>query len=325
MLDQRARLARRPHRVRAARRPRSVRSGQPDGRGGRLRRGDRAEGDAADPDHDAREPRGRPRRAAADLPPAVVPLGADRLARDAHDPGARRRRPAPGRGAAHPPARAPPRGSRAGRVALLGAMVGGSLDRAMDVAATLEVRGFADRPPRAARARGRGRATTSPSLASAAGDPRRSPLLARARPGRRASTPTRWCTLPVGAAHVRAVRRAARGRRCCRSATAGGSTDERAAARLRAGHLPLPGRRARRRSSDVSLELQPGEFCLLAGLSGHGKSTLLRAACGLVPHFHGGRFAGRVHARGPRHARARARAPRARSRACCSRTPRRSS
>jgi energy-coupling factor transport system ATP-binding protein len=45
---------------------------------------------------------------------------------------------------------------------------------------------------------------------------------------------------------------------------------------------------------DVSLEIGPGEFCLLAGLSGHGKSTLLRAACGLVPHFHGGRFAGRV-------------------------------
>src|SRR6202043_2767335 len=46
--------------------------------------------------------------------------------------------------------------------------------------------------------------------------------------------------------------------------------------------------------SEVSLEIGPGEFCLLAGLSGHGKSTLLRAACGLVPHFHGGRFAGRV-------------------------------
>ncbi|HEX4187145.1 MAG TPA: ATP-binding cassette domain-containing protein [Solirubrobacteraceae bacterium] len=46
--------------------------------------------------------------------------------------------------------------------------------------------------------------------------------------------------------------------------------------------------------SDVSIELGPGEFCLLAGLSGHGKSTFLRAACGLVPHFHGGRFAGRV-------------------------------
>jgi energy-coupling factor transporter ATP-binding protein EcfA2 len=45
---------------------------------------------------------------------------------------------------------------------------------------------------------------------------------------------------------------------------------------------------------DVSFELQPGELCLLAGLSGQGKSTLLRAACGLVPHFHGGRFAGHV-------------------------------
>jgi len=49
---------------------------------------------------------------------------------------------------------------------------------------------------------------------------------------------------------------------------------------------------------DVSVELHPGEFCLLAGLSGSGKSTLLRAACGLVPHFHGGRFAGRVEVAG---------------------------
>jgi energy-coupling factor transport system permease protein len=45
-----------------------------------------------------------------------------------------------------------PRGAR-GRVALLRAVVGGSLDRAMDVAATLEVRGFATarRAPRVAR------------------------------------------------------------------------------------------------------------------------------------------------------------------------------
>jgi energy-coupling factor transport system ATP-binding protein len=44
----------------------------------------------------------------------------------------------------------------------------------------------------------------------------------------------------------------------------------------------------------VSLEIQPGEFCLLASLSGQGKSTLLRTASGLVPHFYGGRFAGAV-------------------------------
>jgi energy-coupling factor transport system permease protein len=47
-----------------------------------------------------------------------------------------------------------PRGAR-GRVALISAMVGGSLDRAMDVAATLELRGFAAprRAPRGARRR----------------------------------------------------------------------------------------------------------------------------------------------------------------------------
>jgi energy-coupling factor transport system ATP-binding protein len=49
---------------------------------------------------------------------------------------------------------------------------------------------------------------------------------------------------------------------------------------------------------DVSLEVGEGEFCLLAGLSGHGKSTLLRAASGLVPHFHGGSFSGRVELAG---------------------------
>ncbi len=44
----------------------------------------------------------------------------------------------------------------------------------------------------------------------------------------------------------------------------------------------------------ISIDIAPGEMCLLAGLSGHGKSTLLRAACGLAPHFHGGHFSGRV-------------------------------
>jgi energy-coupling factor transport system ATP-binding protein len=49
---------------------------------------------------------------------------------------------------------------------------------------------------------------------------------------------------------------------------------------------------------DVSLEVAPGEFVLLAGRSASGKSTLLRAACGLVPHFHGGEVEGRVEVAG---------------------------
>lgn len=46
--------------------------------------------------------------------------------------------------------------------------------------------------------------------------------------------------------------------------------------------------------ADVDLEVCAGEVLLLEGPSGGGKSTLLRALCGSVPHFHGGRFAGRV-------------------------------
>ena len=75
---------------------------------------------------------------------------------------------------------------------------------------------------------------------------------------------------------------------------------------------------------DVSMEVQPGELVCLLGRSGSGKSTLLRALAGLVPHFHGGRFTGRVEIDGrdtrgpgpatwPERSRASSRIPRTRS------------
>ncbi len=55
-----------------------------------------------------------------------------------------------------------------------------------------------------------------------------------------------------------------------------------------------PGRAEQPALDGVSLEIANGEVVVLEGPSGGGKSTLLRALAGLVPHFHGGRFAGRV-------------------------------
>ena len=45
---------------------------------------------------------------------------------------------------------------------------------------------------------------------------------------------------------------------------------------------------------DVDLEIPEGELCLVVGETGTGKTTLLRAINGLVPHFTGGTLTGRV-------------------------------
>jgi energy-coupling factor transport system ATP-binding protein len=45
---------------------------------------------------------------------------------------------------------------------------------------------------------------------------------------------------------------------------------------------------------DVSLDVAEGELCLVVGRTGAGKSTVLGAINGLVPHFTGGTLAGRV-------------------------------
>jgi energy-coupling factor transporter ATP-binding protein EcfA2 len=49
---------------------------------------------------------------------------------------------------------------------------------------------------------------------------------------------------------------------------------------------------------EVSLGVAPGEFLLVAGRSGSGKSSILNSVNGLVPHLFGGRFSGRVRVNG---------------------------
>lgn len=48
----------------------------------------------------------------------------------------------------------------------------------------------------------------------------------------------------------------------------------------------------------INLEIREGEFILVAGGSGSGKSSLARALAGLIPDFYGGRVGGKVYFQG---------------------------
>lgn len=49
---------------------------------------------------------------------------------------------------------------------------------------------------------------------------------------------------------------------------------------------------------DINLEIRDGEFVLLTGPSGGGKSSLCRCLNGLIPHFYGGEMTGKVEVDG---------------------------
>ena len=179
-----------------------------------------------------------------------------------------------------------------GRLALLRAALTGALDRAVDVAAALEVRGYAlaGRPRRRRRPWSRHDLRVAAAAAGIAGL-----ALAAALLDVGAVTLYPTLTIATGPAELAlclalpaAGRRALR--RASRAAGGGPWLSRWSAPSVSATATPRPAQPALR---EVSLTVEPGTFTVLAGLSGSGKSTLLRALCGLVPHFHGGDASGR--------------------------------
>ena len=232
-----------------------------------------------DPDRVLRALRPIARRSAmtAGLVTRMVPLAAA--------DGARLREAAALRGPAAEPV---------GRAAMARRLVEGSLDRAVDVAATLELRGHSlsvrprvrrersrdEGPLYAAAARGRLVGGRRPRRGS--GRPSRPTPGSRWEPGRSPSPSaplwSRW--LPS------------------RSPGGGGARVADAGSPCERVDLPLPGRVRAMRCGRSIWSVEPGEFVVLAGRSGSGKSTLLRAGCGLVPHFHGGQVEGELQVAG---------------------------
>ena len=217
-----------------------------------------------------------------------------------------------------------PGAAAVGRGPLARRLLAGSLDRAVDVAATLELRGYSLPGPRGARrpepcrhdvrfyavaaavlvvailgkVLGADDFHTYPTIQIGLGPATLAVCavvlasgLAPWRRGRKAARRQ--------AAQRRATRRGPRARRERRAGVSELAIRRGAAPALAVESLTYSYPRAARPALvDVSLAVAPGEFVLLAGRSASGKSTLLRAACGLVPHFHGGEVDGRVEVAG---------------------------
>ena len=149
---------------------------------------------------------------------AVVPLGAERDARHAAGPGARRAT----RERIAEAQRCRPRRGRTRASRCVRAVATGALDRALDVAATLEVRGYAiagaaAAPPRAPWSRHDLALLAAAAALVALTIVRASPAAARYDPYDRLSLPSARESLLLAAARARGLARAV-------ARTAGGST-----------------------------------------------------------------------------------------------------
>ena len=197
-----------------------------------------------------------------------------------------------------------PAAAPVGRAALARRLVAGSLDRAVDVAATLELRGYAHGAPGSARGdrrsrrdrlfvdrgtRDRVRGDRGPRRGAwsvrSLSHPEHGHRMADAGPGR--LHPARG---GASAGRRRPGGEAARGRR-------GGGVVAEPLVRIESLSYRYPGADAEC-LRDLDLEIEPGQLIVLAGRSGSGKTTLLRACCGLVPHYYGGEVTGEIEVGG---------------------------
>ena len=173
------------------------------------------------------------------------------------------------------------------RSSLVRRLVAGSLDRSVDAAAALELRGYAGTAPGRARKLPRSPVDAGFWLAAAAIWGLAAACVATGAVTYESYPGIELGLEPLGVALVLALPPAGRDpppgwRRPAMS----GSVIDFARFSYRYPGAAAPSLR------DVDLRVADGEFVVLAGRSAAGKSTLLRAACGLVPHFHGGEAAG---------------------------------